>query len=171
MGRKGKRPEEGPYTNLPYSFLKSPAWRSLSGAAVKVFLELHTRFNGGNNGQLRLSFNEAAAALGMGKATVQRAFEDLQDKGFLVLAKPGNWYHRSAHEWRLTTKPTQGIKGKSVPTNDWYSWRPEKQNAVPKRTRQTSKRFRTRTEGVGLGPNWNPSEADTGGGLGSETEH
>lgn len=54
---------EGQYTPLPYAQLKSPAWRSLSGAAVKVWLELHTRFNGGNNGKLTLSYAEAGEAL------------------------------------------------------------------------------------------------------------
>lgn len=135
MARTGKRPEEGQYTPLPYAFLKSEAWRSLSGAAVKVFLELHTRFNGGNNGKIHLSMNEAAEALGLGKATVQRAFSELQEKGFIALTCPGNWYHRKAHEWRLTTKTTQAVRGNIAATNEWRDWRPEKQNAVLNRTR------------------------------------
>lgn len=127
MARRGnKKTGEGQYAPLPYAMLKSDAWRHLSGAAVKVLLELHTRFNGSNNGKLRLSYAEAAEALGMGKATVQRAFRDLQDKGFLVLVREGNWYHRQAHEWRLTIRPVQLAKGKQVPTHDWRSWYPEK---------------------------------------------
>ena len=126
MGRqgsnKGKRPSEGQYVPLPYAVLKSAAWRSLSGAAVKVFLELHTRFNGGNNGKVRLFMNEAAEALGIGKATAQRAFAELQDKGFIVLTIPGTWYHRRAHEWRLTSKPMQTAKGRTPATNDWKNW-------------------------------------------------
>lgn len=118
---KGKR-SDGQYVPLPYALLKSKAWRSLSGAAVKVFFELHTRFNGGNNGQVRLSMNEAADALGMGKATVQRAFKELEEKGFIALTTPGDWYHRRAHEWRLTDKPMQTAKGKTPATNDWKSW-------------------------------------------------
>ncbi|SDJ63799.1 hypothetical protein [Aliiruegeria lutimaris] len=126
MAKRGsKKTEEGQYAPLPYAVLKSDAWRHLSGAAVKVFLELHTRFNGSNNGKLRLSYAEAAAALGMGKATVQRAFQDLQEKGFVVLVREGNWYHRQAHEWRLTTKPVQAVKGRQSPTHDWRGWRPE----------------------------------------------
>ena len=118
---KGKR-SDGQYAPLPYAVLKSAAWRSLSGAAVKVFLELHTRYNGGNNGNVRLSMNEAANALGIGKATVQRAFQELEAKGFIVLTTPGNWYHRRAHEWRLTHKPMQTAKGKQTATNDWKNW-------------------------------------------------
>ncbi|MDF2233030.1 helix-turn-helix domain-containing protein [Albimonas sp. CAU 1670] len=111
---------------LPYAILKSPAWRSLSGAAVRVFLELHTRYNGGNNGALTLSYAEAAEALGLGKATVQRAYRELMAKGFLALAREGNWYHRQAHEWRLTTKPMQRVRGTEPPTHDWRNYRPEK---------------------------------------------
>ncbi len=73
MGRKDSRGNgEGQYVPLPYGFLKSTAWRSLSGPAVKVWFELHTRFNGGNNGSLTLSLNEAAQALGIGKGTAMR---------------------------------------------------------------------------------------------------
>lgn len=122
----GKKKGEGQYAPLPYAMLKSDAWRSLSGAAVRLFLELHTRFNGSNNGKLRRSYAEAAEALGLGKATVQRAFRDLQDKGFLVLTCEGNWYDRQAHEWRLTTKPVQKVRGTQVPTHDWRGYRRKK---------------------------------------------
>lgn len=114
---------DGQYVNLPYSQLKSQAWRSLSGAAMKVWLELHTRYNGSNNGNVRLSMNEAVKALVMSKGTVQRAFAELQEKGFIVLQSPGDWYHRRAHEWRLTTKRTQLAKGVQVATNEWRCWR------------------------------------------------
>ena len=126
MARKGKRSEEGQYTILPFALIKSPAWRSLSGAAIKVWCELSARFNGGNNGKLHLSMKEAADALAMGKATVQRAFKELEEKGFIRLATQGNWYGRRAHEWRLTTKPMQTVKGKVAATNDWRDWRPQK---------------------------------------------
>ena len=123
---KSKRTSEGQYLPLPYAQLKSDAWRSLSGSAVRVWLELHTRYNGGNNGTLTLSYAEAGAALSMGKATVQRAYGELVAKGFLVLEHEGNWYNRRAHEWRLTTKPMQGTKGKMLATQDWHSYRATK---------------------------------------------
>lgn len=122
----GKRSQDGQYVNLPYAILLSPAWRSLSGSAVRVYMELNTRFNGGNNGKITLSYNEAGKALGIGKATAQRAFSELEEKGFLSLETAGNWYSRRAHEWRLTTRSTQAAKGKAPATNDWRSWRPQK---------------------------------------------
>ena len=123
MANHGKRSQEGQYVPLPYAVLKSAAWRSLGGAAVKLFFELHIRFHGGNNGRLHLSMNEAVGALGLGKATVKRAFDELQEKGFIDLVTPGNFYHRRAHEWRLTTKAMQTTKGKQAASNDWKSWR------------------------------------------------
>ena len=128
--RKGKRSLEGQYINLPYAMLKSPAWRSLSGAAVRLWLELHTRYNGGNNGAVRLSITEAADALGLGRATISRAFIELPVKGFLSLVKRGNWYHRQAHEWRLTTKPLMKVTGKVLPSHDWRDWHPPKKQKL-----------------------------------------
>ena len=123
---KSKRKGEGQYVPLPYSQLKSPAWRSLSGNAVKLWLELHTRFNGSNNGRLTLSYAEAGEILGIGKATVQRAYDELVDRGFLALEKEGNWYHRRAHEWRPTTKPMETPQGRVLASNEWKDWRPQK---------------------------------------------
>lgn len=149
MGRSKRQKEEGQYVNLPYSQLRSEAWRSLSGAAVKVWLELHTRFKGTNNGRLFLSLNEAAESLGMGKATVQRAYVELEAKGFIVKTRAGNWYQRQAHEWRLTTKPTQKGKGKRVPpTHDWKTWK-----LPPKKRKRGSKSEPSR---IDLGPIENP---------------
>ncbi|TMM50734.1 MarR family transcriptional regulator [Sulfitobacter sabulilitoris] len=128
---KGKRPQDGQYIPLPYAQLKSAAWRSLSGAAVKVWLELHTRFNGSNNGNVRLSMNEAVSALGISKGTAQRAFIELQEKGFIAMQNPGNWYHRRAHEWRLTTKRMQTSKGMQPATDDWRHWRKKTKDGPP----------------------------------------
>lgn len=127
-GKKGDNPQ---YITLFYGFLKSEAWRSLSGAAVKVWLELHTRYNGGNNGNVRLSLNEAAKTLSLSKGTAQRAFVELEEKGFIALHTPGNWYHRRAHEYRLTTKTMQTTKGKQAATEDWKNWRKKTKGGPP----------------------------------------
>lgn len=125
----GKRKySEGQYAPLFYALLKSEAWRALSGNAVRLFLELHTRYNGSNNGKLRLSYAEAAVALSIGKATVKRAYAELIEKGFVRMEQEGNWYHRQAHEWRITTKPVQGVRGRIPPTHDWRGYKSKKIN-------------------------------------------
>ena len=127
---KSRKHHTGQYAPLPYAFLKSVAWRSLSGSAARLFLELHTRFNGSNNGKICLSYAEAAQLLGLGKATIKRAYEELIEKGFVRLEQKGNWYHRRAHEWRITTKPVQGVRGRIPPTNEWYDYKIDKTKRV-----------------------------------------
>ena len=82
--RTGRGKGEEQYFGLSYAMARSPAFRSLSGPALKVFIEVRTRFHGGNNGDLSLSMDEAARLLGIGKGTAQRAFAELEDKGFLA---------------------------------------------------------------------------------------
>lgn len=113
------------FMQLPYSMVQSDAWRSLSGPALKILIELYSRFNGKNNGLLSLSYADAAKKLALGHATIGRAFDELQVKGFVRLIKRGHWYGRKAAEWAITNKGFQGFN----PTNDWKHWRTEKTKA------------------------------------------
>jgi hypothetical protein len=140
---KGRSEGDDQYINMPYNTLHSPAWRSLRGSAVKVWLELRTRFHGGNNGQLILSYEEAASLLGLGKSTVKRALDELQDKGFIVRVREGRWYGRLASEWAVTDK---GVDGQGA-TRAWQQWRPP---SVPIRHAKTES-----------GPNTAPSATTT----------
>jgi hypothetical protein len=108
------------YFGLPYAMARSAAFRALSGAALKVFIEVRTRFHGGNNGDLSLSLDEAARLLGIGKGTAQRAFVELVEKGFLRMTRKGQWYGRRATTWRVTDRGGNG----EAPTNDWRGWQP-----------------------------------------------
>ena len=110
------------FMGLPYVLVKSLAWRSLTGSALKVLIELYSRYNGQNNGTLCLSFADAKKKLGIGNATIKRAFVELQNKGFIRLTEPGHWYGRKAAEWAVTHKSWQG----NLPSNDWKNWRPTK---------------------------------------------
>ena len=55
-GRKGinatgRTKGDGQFLAIPYLMAHSEAFRSLSGPALKVWIELRTQFNGHNNGQ------------------------------------------------------------------------------------------------------------------------
>jgi biotin operon repressor len=113
----GRSKGEGQYAPLSYPLLNSLAWRSLSGAAVKVFLELRTRFHGANNGQLILSLEESRRLLGIGKATVLISLDELQRKGFVVRTRRGQWYGRLASTWAVTDQRVDG----SPAANTWKS--------------------------------------------------
>ena len=122
VNAKGRNEEGGQYAPLPYVMLQSDAWRHLSGSAAKVWLEIRTRFNGGNNGKLSLFLDEGSRLLGLGKATVDRALKELQEKGFLEMTKRGQWYGRKATLWRTTDRKCDGHPA----TNEWKQWKPPK---------------------------------------------
>ena len=126
MGRgvnaKGRSKNNEQFVPIPYSMAESAAWRSLSAKAVKVYIELRRRYVGHNNGKLTLSLDEGARLLGIGKATVGRALEELEAKGFVKLTKRGQWYGRMASEYAVTDRSLNG----NLATNDWKYWRPPK---------------------------------------------
>ena len=117
------RNESEQYLKISYDMARSAAWRSLGGTTVKVWVELRTRYNGRNNGDLSLSLDEGARLLGIGKTTVQRALKELQDKGFIKMVRQGQWYGRIATTWQITDRGYQG----HPPTNDWAVWRPPRE--------------------------------------------
>lgn len=113
--RTGRSKGEGQYFKMSYSMAQSAAVRSLSGGALKVFIELRCRFNGSNNGRLTLSMDEAAELLHMSKSTVWRALQQLVDRGLVKKTKDGHWYGRLASEYAVTDRSFDGVP----PTNDW----------------------------------------------------
>ncbi len=126
VNAKGRNDSEQ-YVKLSYRMLRSDAWRSLGGPAVRVYFELRTRYMGRNNGQLTLSLDEGARLLDLGKATVGRALTELELKGFIVMTKRGQWHGRLATEYAVTDKPVNGVPA----TNAWKHWKPEKQILGP----------------------------------------
>ena len=63
QNRTGRSRRKEQYIGLPHKKVESAAWRALSGNAIKVYLELHSRYWGGNNGKLSLSLEEGARLL------------------------------------------------------------------------------------------------------------
>ena len=117
------------YVKTHYEMVRSDAWRSLNGNALKVYFELRTRFNGYNNGQLSLSLKKGAELLGMSQSSVQRALKELEEKGFIKLQKQGMWYGRRASEYAVTDRQLNGV----LPTNDWRrSTEKKKPKTVPR---------------------------------------
>jgi hypothetical protein len=122
----GRSKRDDQFLPIPYAMAHSPAFRSLGGPALKVWIEIRSRFNGFNNGKLSLSLGDAAKLLHLSKTTAKRAFDELQEKGFLRLRVLGHWYGRRASEFILTDVRF----GDVPPTRDWEQWRPD----PPKKT-------------------------------------
>ncbi len=127
---KGRSKGEAQFVPIPHQMAKSPAFRSLGGAALKIWIELRSRYNGSNNGMLSLSLRDAAALLGMSQTTAKRGFDELIEKGFVVRRLRGQWYGRKAAEYIVTDRSYQG----RPPTRDWQSWRRKNKTSVPKQT-------------------------------------
>lgn len=130
MGRANKigRSKGGKFIALPHHMVTSPAFRSLKGGTLKVYIELSDRYNGSNNGELQLSCREAAKRLHISKSTVSRAFRELTQKGFIRCTLRGNWYEKIASTWALTNKPDNRPNGSPVATNEWHRWNPDQAN-------------------------------------------
>lgn len=120
--KKGRSLGGSKFVPVHYELAHSLAWRSLSGAAVKVLIELRTRFNGSNNGDLSLSLGDAARLLAVSKSTAKRAFDELVAKGFLVNMSPGHWYGRQAATWAVTMEAIHLPQAELKPRHDWKRW-------------------------------------------------
>jgi DNA-binding transcriptional regulator YhcF (GntR family) len=84
--------------------LDAPAFRALSGNAVKLMALLNKRYNGANNGDVAMSVREAAAEVGCSVNHAHKCFRELEGAGFIVPTQRGSftWKKRHATTWRLT---------------------------------------------------------------------
>ncbi len=133
MGRTNKtgQSKSGKFIALPHHMITSPAFRSLSGGSLKVYIELNDRYNGSNNGSLHLSCGAAAKLLHLSKSTVSRAFRELSEKGLIRCTSRGNWYEKRASTWALTHRLDNRLKGSPIATNEWHNWKAAQTNGQP----------------------------------------
>ena len=110
---------------LKYKMARSAAFRSLSGASVKVLIELRCRYHGENARKLSLSYRQAESLLGIGRSTISRAFAELAEKGFIKKTRQGARHCRLASEWYVTDLP---LAPGTPPTNDWRHWQSPKKS-------------------------------------------
>lgn len=133
VNRKGKNSFE-PFVRLHRGVTRSSAWKSLSCEARSLLIEILARHNGTNNGGISYSHREGRQALRIGNGKVQQAFQELQDKGFLIARVRGSFEWKlgagqgRATEWEITTEPCDGKPAKAT----YRQWR-ENQNAAPVR--------------------------------------
>ena len=97
-----------------------------------MLLEIARGHDGTNNGRLGLSIRRASERCNIARGTAQRAFADLQERGFIELVTKGAFSRKSPHasEWRLTFN-TCDVTGE-LASKAFMRWGREKQNAVSK---------------------------------------
>ncbi len=110
------------HVRMYWWLLDSPAYRHLSCYGRALLIEIIYRHNGENNGRVLMSVREAADRLGVAFNTALKALAELQDKGFIRLAKAGSFTlkRRHATEWTLTMFTV----GDNKPTKDFINWKP-----------------------------------------------
>jgi len=132
MAKKYRPPEPShKYVMLRGWMTNTEAWRDLDCIARCIYIELSSRYagRGTNNGRIPCSLREIAAKLHCSKQTAMRALDRLQDHGFIVRMKRGNFNFKLRHaaEWRLTEFVCD-VTG-DLPTKDFTRWK--KQTPVP----------------------------------------
>jgi hypothetical protein len=104
MARKHDKERNDRYFQLHHYMLRTDAWKALSAAAVRVYIQIGSRYNGANNGRLVFSVRDAAGECNLDKGTASRAFKELVDRGFIEETRHGSLSKKTriASEWRLT---------------------------------------------------------------------
>lgn len=107
------------FVRLEFYLLNSPAWLTLSPPAKALYVEVCKRYNGVNNGTISYSVREAEA-IGLSRSAAGRAFDELQERGFLRVARESSFTLKTkeARLWRLTAFPAFGNDA----TKDFMRW-------------------------------------------------
>ncbi len=121
VNAKGRN-DDAKHVRMYWWLLESAAYRHLSCYGRALLIEFIYRHDGGNNGFVIMSVREAADRLGVALNTALKALAELQDKGFIRLAKAGSFTlkRRHATEWTLTMFTV----GDNKPTKDFINWKP-----------------------------------------------
>lgn len=112
---------------IEHDLIRTAAWQSLHGCTVAVLIDVWSKHNGKNNGQIAYSYTDARQRFGWSNEQIAKRFFELQLKGFLVVTskghfqvKAGSWQARKTM-WRLTMEPCNG----KPPTRDYLRWSPD----------------------------------------------
>lgn len=107
-----------------YDVWDSKAFRNLTPKARCLLFELQKAEFPNRNGFVGMSEKRAAKLLGCVENTASKAFEELQEQGFIELCLDGDYTQGKASEWRITYIQHQGRE----PTNEWKMEDPKKRD-------------------------------------------
>lgn len=92
------------FVMLPRKMLREKEWQKLSSKAKLFYIHLKAKYNGHNNGQIRLYYSELKGLCGLSSpSTISRAQEELEEKGWIKRSQLGGLY-RYFNEYELTGK-------------------------------------------------------------------
>jgi hypothetical protein len=152
MARKHDKERNDRYFQLHHYMLRTDAWKALSAAAVRVYIQIGSRYNGANNGRLVFSVRDAAGECNLDKGTASRAFKELVDRGFIEETRHGSLSKKTriASEWRLTAFKcdlTGSLKTCAFMQrggSEYSSYAPQKRGPLPGALRPSPVRINSR---------------------------
>ena len=87
MARK-KKPKGLQHVGIERRTLKEDPWRGLSAAAKIFYIHLKGRYNGANNGEIRLSYAAMRGVRGCSnRHTIAKAIKELETKKWIKIKK------------------------------------------------------------------------------------
>ncbi len=90
------------FVMLPRKMLRSQEWKNLGPAAKILYIHLKGKYNGNNNGEIRLYYSELKGIQGLlSPSTVSKAFKELEEEGWIKRTQLGGFY-RCINEYELT---------------------------------------------------------------------
>ena len=139
--RKGRSVGGPPFVRLFRYLINSPAWRDLSYVAQSAFVQLCYCYDGGNNGNIRMSSRQLGDRLQCSKDTAARAIRELEDHGFIETMLLGSFTRkqRKASEYRITCYACD--RTNRVSSNEFRFW-----CGSPKTKRKSSARSSSKLE-------------------------
>ena len=101
MGRRGKRGYKH-FVRLSTKTLRGQAFRSLKPSSALLYLQLKAKYNGSNNGDIKLYYSELKGIQGLSSpSTISNAFKELIEKGWVKKTEHGGLY-RYSNSYKLT---------------------------------------------------------------------
>jgi len=90
------------FVSIPRKTLRSKEWKELSAAAKIFYIHLKRKYNGHNNGEIRLYYSDLEGIRGCSSpSTISKAINELEEKGWIRRTKFGGLY-RYFNEFELT---------------------------------------------------------------------
>jgi hypothetical protein len=157
MARRRKR-RDGKFVMVEQHEFECPAYRTLSMDARALLLEFRYRYNGTSN-CIPFSIREMRGRLNRSQAPVQRALDELIEKGWILPLRKGGFSckKRLASEYALTNHPLPDRPDAPAPKT-FMAWRQERKSTVPDvNTHGTRPKYRV----TATTPPENPDSTDT----------
>jgi len=89
---KKKRRRTPPFVKLLNELIDSKAWQELSCYARTVYIEIHRKYNGSNNGNLSYTYREARKIMSSKRFT--KALKELVSNGLIDIVRSGGLYKK-----------------------------------------------------------------------------